>query len=131
MAQRDKKTLHNDEYSVLFINLFNFLFKEKCLKMTTIAEKTGIKYDRLINIKRGASKGNELLVMKLQKAFPELNKEFNLNVGNIPSKVKTPHIEEDTEELRKEVDRLKTENLAIYRKLVKCQEKLIELGDFN
>lgn len=125
MAQRDKKTVRNDKYSVLFINLFNFLFKEKSVKMTTIAEKTGIKYDRLINIKRGASKGNELLVMKLQKAFPELNKEFNLNIGNIPSKVKTSHIEEDTEELRKEVERLKAENLAIYKKLVEVQEKLL------
>lgn len=128
MARKSNETVGESEYSILFKTLFEYLYNKKSIKMTTISERTGIKYDRLINIKRGSSQGDELLVLKLKKAFPELEKDFALNIGNVPNDIKNnlPKVNEDLIKLKAEVEQLKKENMDMYKILVQLQNQILK-----
>lgn len=105
----------------LFKEMIIYLVDTAGYKMTTISNKSNIKYDKINNTRKGGSSGDMVLLLKLIEAFPELEKK----IGFVKGVKGLPEGKEDTEELRKEVERLKTENLKIYKKLVEAQEKLL------
>ena len=107
--------LEKNEVKKIVKNLLDRLTEEFKFKMPAIAERSKIDYERIKNLKFGRTSGNQSDYFLLISAFPELTE-------NQPNEA----VEGDIEKMKREIEQLKSENLEIFKTLLKLQQKLLD-----
>ena len=133
MAHLSEETVSESKYKELFNMYLLYLTNDLEHRMTIISKKSGIPYDRIVNIKKGKSSGNETLLRKLTNAYHlELNEKFKLPaglIGELPEAAKKggqPASDDRFDKLEEEVELLKKQNQEMMLALMKLQSKLIK-----
>ena len=64
--------MEQKSYKQLFEDQLVELHEKKGISLKKISEKSGVKYDRILQIRKGKSSGRLEDVIKIEKAYPEL-----------------------------------------------------------